>query len=105
MLVKEKEAHGMSFTVKNRAGRRILVALLAAAGFAAGIWTGVAGTHPAAACHQQDLSPVPVSSTIAQENTSTTQVRTAVATVESVRRIPHLARMAVMPAKKAEPNA
>lgn len=59
MLVKEKEAHGMSFTVNNRAGRRILVALLAAAGFAAGIWTGVAGTHPAAACHQQDLSPVP----------------------------------------------
>ena len=32
-------------------------------------------------------------------------VRTAVATVESVLRMPHLARMAVMPAKKAEPKA
>lgn len=59
----------MSFTVKNRAGRRILVALLAAAGFAAGIWTGVAGTHPAAACHQQDLSPVP-DTVFAQQETA-----------------------------------
>ena len=59
----------MSFTVNNRAGRRILVALLAAAGFAAGIWTGVAGTHPAAACHQQDLSPVP-DTVFAQQETA-----------------------------------
>lgn len=59
----------MSFTVKNRAGRRILVALLAAAGFAAGIWTGVAGTHPAATCHQQDLSPVP-DTVFAQQETA-----------------------------------
>ena len=40
-----------------------------------------------------------------QENASTMMVRSAVATVESVLRMPHLARMEVTPAKKAEPNA
>ena len=40
-----------------------------------------------------------------QEKSRTTMVRMAVATVESVRRMPHLARIAVSPAKSAEPNA
>ena len=43
--------------------------------------------------------------TISQEKASTTIVRTAVATVESVLRMPHLASMAVAPAKTAEPKA
>ena len=47
----------------------------------------------------------PVINTISHENASTTMVRMAVATVESVFRMPHLARMAVRPAKSAEPNA
>ncbi len=47
----------------------------------------------------------PVRKTISQENASTITVRMAVATVESVRRTPHFARMAVSPAKRAEPNA
>ena len=47
----------------------------------------------------------PTTNTISQEKSSTTMVRTAVATVESVLRMPHLARIAVMPAKKAEPKA
>lgn len=42
---------------------------------------------------------------IAQANTSTTQVRMAVATSESVCLMPHLAKMDVMPAKKADANA
>ena len=49
--------------------------------------------------------PDPTMPTIPQENSSTTMVRTAVATVESVFRIPHFARIEVMPAKKAEPAA
>ncbi len=46
----------------------------------------------------------PVRKTISQENKRTTMVRTAVATLESVFRIPHFARMDVTPAKKAEPS-
>ena len=49
--------------------------------------------------------PEPTKKTISQEKARTTRVRTAVATVESVCRIPHFANMAVTPAKKAEPNA
>ena len=40
-----------------------------------------------------------------QENSSTTMVRIAVATLESVFRMPHFARMDVTPAKKADANA
>ena len=47
----------------------------------------------------------PTINTIAHENTSTTAVRIAVATVESVLRIPHFARMDVTPAKSADKNA
>ena len=47
----------------------------------------------------------PATNTITQEKIRTTIVRTAVATVESVCRIPHLARIEVIPAKKAEPTA
>ena len=43
--------------------------------------------------------------TISQAKRSTTMVRIAVATVESVFLIPHFARIAVIPAKNAEPNA
>ena len=42
---------------------------------------------------------------IAQAKTSTTQVRMAVATSESVCLMPHLAKMDVMPAKNADANA
>ncbi|MFR2031060.1 MAG: hypothetical protein ACLS3M_06460 [Collinsella sp.] len=42
---------------------------------------------------------------IAQAKTSTTQVRMAVATSESVCLMPHLARTDVTPAKKADRNA
>lgn len=47
----------------------------------------------------------PAASTISQEKTSTTPVRMAVATSESVERMPHLARMAVIPANRADKNA
>ena len=50
-------------------------------------------------------APAPVIPTISQENASTTTVRIAVATSESVFRIPHFARIAVIPAKKEEPTA
>ncbi len=46
-----------------------------------------------------------VNKTIPQEQRTTTMVRIAVATVESVCRIPSLAKIAVRPAKKAEPSA
>ena len=42
---------------------------------------------------------------ITQANTSTTQVRMAVAISESVCLMPHLARIDVMPAKNADANA
>ena len=42
---------------------------------------------------------------MAQEKISTTMVRMAVATVESVLRMPHLAKMEVRPANSAEPTA
>ena len=48
---------------------------------------------------------VPVPSTISQENKNTTIVRIAVATSESVLRIPHFARIAVIPAKNEDPIA
>ena len=44
-------------------------------------------------------------STMPQAPARTTTVRSAVATVESVVRIPSLAKTAVMPAKSAEPQA
>ena len=47
----------------------------------------------------------PVRNTIPQEKASTITVRIAVATVESVRRMPHFAKTAVSPAKNAEANA
>ena len=47
----------------------------------------------------------PTTKTMSQEKTSTTQVRMAVATLESVFRMPHLARMEVSPAKSAEAKA
>lgn len=47
----------------------------------------------------------PARNTISQEKTRTTTVRTAVATVESVFRMPHFARIAVIPEKNAEPTA
>ena len=47
----------------------------------------------------------PAANTMIQEKIRTTTVRTAVATVESVFRIPHLARIEVTPAKNAEPIA
>ena len=47
----------------------------------------------------------PTRNTITQENSSTTMVRMAVATSESVLRMPHFARMEVTPAKNAEANA
>lgn len=50
-------------------------------------------------------APAPVIPTISQENASTTTVRIAVATSESVFRIPHFARIAVIPAKKEDPTA
>lgn len=48
---------------------------------------------------------VPLMATISHENTSTTIVRIAVATSESVLRMPHFARMVVIPAKKEKPIA
>lgn len=51
------------------------------------------------------LWSAPVTSTMSQENTSTTMVRRAVATLESVCLMPHLARMEVNPANRAEPKA
>ena len=47
----------------------------------------------------------PASAAIIQAKTSTTQVRSAVATSESVVLIPHFARIEVVPAKKADANA
>jgi hypothetical protein len=47
----------------------------------------------------------PVLHAKSQENRSTTIVRTAVATSESVSRMPILAKIAVSPANSAEPNA
>ena len=47
----------------------------------------------------------PVTNTMSHENASTTMVRSAVATLESVFLIPHFAKIAVRPANKAEPNA
>ena len=47
----------------------------------------------------------PVISTMIQEKINTMIVRIAVAASESVFRIPHFARIAVNPAKTAEPNA
>ena len=47
----------------------------------------------------------PANHTISQENSSTTMVRMAVATSELVFLIPHLAKTAVSPANRAEPNA
>ena len=47
----------------------------------------------------------PTIPTISQENSRITTVRTAVATVESVLRIPHFASMEVIPAKNAEATA
>lgn len=43
----------------------------------------------------------PTTNTISQEKASTTTVRMAVATVESVSRMPHFAKTAVKPAKSA----
>ena len=55
---------------------------------------------------REEIVPAePAASTISQENISTTPVRRAVATSESVERIPHLARMAVIPANRADKNA
>ena len=47
----------------------------------------------------------PTMNTISHEKIRTTIVRMAVATVESVLRMPHLASTAVSPANSAEPNA
>ena len=47
----------------------------------------------------------PTTATMTQANARTTMVLMAVATVESVSRMPHLARMAVIPAKNADPHA
>ena len=47
----------------------------------------------------------PVSAAMIQAKASTTQVRSAVATSESVVLIPHFARIEVIPAKKADANA
>lgn len=47
----------------------------------------------------------PAIRTISHENISTIIVRTAVAASESVFLIPHFVRIAVMPAKNAEPKA
>ena len=47
----------------------------------------------------------PTTNTMVHAKASTTRVRMAVATVESVFRMPHLARMAVTPAKSADPAA
>ena len=47
----------------------------------------------------------PTANTITHENSSTTNVRSAVATSESVFRIPHFASIAVSPAKKADKHA
>lgn len=53
-----------------------------------------------------DIEPAePEMNTIIHENTSTTAVRMAVATSESVLRMPHLARIAVRAAKTAENTA
>lgn len=55
------------------------------------------------------ISPIrdcdPATKTISHENINTTIVRSAVATVESVFLIPHFAKIEVIPANKAEPNA
>ena len=48
---------------------------------------------------------VPVKRTRIHEKTKTTIVRMAVATSESVFKIPHFASIEVIPAKKAEPVA
>lgn len=57
----------MSFTLKSRARLGVLAAVLTAAGFAAGLWAGAARAQPEAACHQQDLSPVPDTAFVQQE--------------------------------------
>jgi len=48
------------------------------------------------------VGALPTINTITQAKISTTTVRSAVATSESVFRIPHLARIEVSPAKNAE---
>ncbi len=60
----------------------------------------------------RDLIPIsvivcrdPVRNTMIQENTSTTAVRSAVMTSESMDLVPHFARIAVSPAKRAERTA
>ena len=53
-----------------------------------------------------DIDPAePTMKTMSQENAKTMIVRIAVATVESIVRMPHLARIDVKPEKKAEPTA
>jgi len=47
----------------------------------------------------------PATPTMVQAKTTTTTVRTAVATSESVLRIPHLASIDVKPARRAEARA
>ena len=54
-------------------------------------------------CRRPDC--LPLTNTITQDMPGTTSVRMAVATVESVSRMPHLARIDVRPAKSAEPKA
>ena len=49
--------------------------------------------------------PEPFIKTISHEKSSTITVRTAVAASESLRRIPHFASIAVIPAKNADPKA
>ena len=51
------------------------------------------------------VSCEPTMNTSSQENIRTTTVRTAVATVESVSRMPHLAKIEATPARMADPNA
>ena len=49
--------------------------------------------------------PDPATTTMIHAKTSTTKVRNAVATSESVSERPHLAKIEVMPAKNAEATA
>ena len=51
------------------------------------------------------VSAEPTISTIIHENSNTTTVLSAVATSESVSRIPHFARIEVIPAKNADKTA
>ena len=50
-------------------------------------------------------NPEPTIPTMSQEKSSTTMVRMAVAASEAVFLMPHFARIAVSPAKSAEPQA